>query len=135
MAPQILVEPFMSMDKSVPTDYKFYVFHGEPKYIQVDTDRECGHRMVFFDAKWSKAPFVISYPNESRPVARPKSLEQMLDAAARLGRDFSFVRVDFYEIDGKPYIGELTFFPGSGGGKFIPSEYDEILGSHWKLEK
>ena len=46
-----------------------------------------------------------------------------------LSKEFQHVRVDFYEVDGKLYFGELTFFTASGTGKFNPEKYDEIIGS------
>ena len=48
--------------------------------------------------------------------------------AEKLSQDIPFVRVDFYDVDGKVYFGELTFFPGSGLEPFNPPEWDEKMG-------
>ena len=40
-----------------------------------------------------------------------------------------FVRVDFYNVSGKIYFGEITFFPASGVGPFTSEIWDEKLGS------
>ena len=55
----------------------------------------------------------------------------MIEAAETLGQGFDFVRVDFYEIDGAPRFGEMTFYPGSGLDPFDPPEIDLILGRLW----
>lgn len=47
----------------------------------------------------------------------------------------TILRVDFYEIAGKIYFGELTFFPGCGFEEFSPEEWNEKLGSWIKIEQ
>ena len=61
----------------------------------------------------------------------PKSLAKMLDAAERMAGAFEFARVDFYEIDGVPKFGEVTFYPGSGLDRFDPPELDVEIGAMW----
>lgn len=46
--------------------------------------------------------------------------------AARL--DLPFVRLDFYDTSRGPVFGEVTPFPGMGGGPWAP-EFDRILGT------
>lgn len=48
--------------------------------------------------------------------------------AATLSRGVPFLRVDFYEVNGRMYFGELTFFPASGFCPFTPDEWNERLG-------
>ena len=57
----------------------------------------------------------------------------MREAAERLGAEFDFVRVDFYEIDGQPFFGEMTFYPDSGLGTFTPTAFDLTLGALWEI--
>ena len=61
----------------------------------------------------------------------PATLGQMVAAAETLARDFDFVRADFYEVDGRPLFGELTFYPGSGLERVEPAALDEIMGRLW----
>ena len=128
---QVLVEPFLSDRGELPIDYKIFVFGGTPKYIQVDTDRERAHKRTFFDAHWNRQTFQFAYPLDTRPIRRPTSLDTMLAAATTLGRDFDFVRVDFYEVGGHAYFGEMTFTPEAGFGKFNPPEIDTHFGEMW----
>ena len=59
----------------------------------------------------------------------------MKEIAKILSNDFPFVRVDMYNINGKIYIGEMTFTPLSGFMKFNPLVWDNKLGEYLKLEK
>ena len=52
----------------------------------------------------------------------------MVELANKLAKPFPFVRVDFYELNDKLYIGEMTFYPGGGYGKYEPLEWDYQLG-------
>ena len=55
----------------------------------------------------------------------------MLEIARRLSEDFPFVRVDLYNVDGKLYFGELTFYPWTGYVQFTPDEFDFELGDYF----
>ncbi|MGB3797776.1 MAG: ATP-grasp fold amidoligase family protein, partial [Alteraurantiacibacter sp.] len=68
---------------------------------------------------------------EEADVPPPKNLQSMLHAAELVGRHFDFARVDFYEIDGSPKFGEVTFYPGSGLDPFDPPRWDLELGKQW----
>ena len=129
--PQILIEPYISGLSGLPIDYKFFVFSGKAHYIQIDTDRETNHKRCFYDTSWTKQSFELGFPLEPAEIERPASLDEMIHAAESLVRDFSFARVDFYEIEGVPLFGETTFYPGSGLEKFTPTHWNERLGQLW----
>ena len=61
-------------------------------------------------------------------IERPKQLEEMRRLAAQLSKGIPHVRVDFYDLNGKVYFGEMTFFDSSGFASFKPDEWDEKLG-------
>ena len=64
---------------------------------------------------------------------KPKNFEKMKEFATLMSQDFAFVRVDFFEVDGKLYMGEMTFTPMTGTGKFEPKRWDLKLGKLMKL--
>ena len=128
---QVLVEPFIANGPDLPLDYKVFTCSGEPQFIQVDTDRELAHKRVFFDASWQRLPIRLGYPDDPRPIARPQQLDRMLELAKTLARGFGFVRVDFYEVGGRIYFGEMTFTPESGLMRFEPDSVDAELGARW----
>lgn len=120
------------------TDYKFYCFHGEPKFCQVITDRRSVEKIDFFDMDWNLQPFtgiMLPHKPHNPNVSKPESFDEMVRAAKLLSKDIAFVRVDFYDVNGKMYFGEITFYPGSGFGYYKPEEWNDILGSYIDLQK
>jgi len=57
----------------------------------------------------------------------------MKELARKLSAGFPQVRVDLYEINGRPYFGELTFYTCGGMGRWKKREYDERLGEMIEL--
>lgn len=96
----------------LPTDYKFYCFHGKPMVILVINERSSDKKESFLSLDW----IYLGTPLGSNPIeilpSRPISLERMVEASKVLSEPFPFVRVDFYQGKGKPVFGELTFTPG-----------------------
>jgi len=129
IVPQILVEPYIGSTEELPTDYKFLVFDGRVEYIAVHSGRQDHHPhfVAFYDRAWDRQPFKLNSALNHPGIPKPTSLDRMIAAAERLAKDTPFVRVDFYEIGGKPLFGEMTFYPGSGLALF-PREYDLRLG-------
>lgn len=110
-------------------DYKFMCFNGEVKCSFVCSERKKGLRVTFFDKEWKRMPFDRHYPQSDKLIPQPLKYEEMVHLSEILSKDISFVRVDFYEVDGQIYFGEMTFFPGAGFEEFNPEEWDSILGS------
>jgi hypothetical protein len=132
--PRMIVEPMLVPHGGDLIDYKLFVFGGRVEFVQVDRERHTAHKRSFFDRFWRRQPFTLNFPADPLSVPRPHSLPAMIQAAETLGRDWSFVRVDFYEIHGRPRFGEITFYPEAGLGKFDPPEYDRIFGDLWPLK-
>lgn len=124
--PGLLIEPFITDTGDLPIDYKLYVFGGQVAFIQVHLDRGTRHRWAIFDRDWH----CISLEN-CGGIHRPATLNKMIEAAQVLAGDIDFVRIDFYEIAGKPLFGEMTFYPGSGLDPFYPKTIDAVMGDYW----
>lgn len=136
--PRIIIEEYInSKDKTELIDYKFMCFNGkvECSFVCLDRGSKEGLKVDFYDLEWKKMPFERHYPNSDREIEKPKNYDLMINLAERLAQKMNFVRVDFYEVDGKIYFGELTFFPGSGFEEFRPEKYDTILGELLKMPK
>jgi hypothetical protein len=119
--PCIIAENYLYQNKSNSLiDYKFYCFHGSPKYVFVYSDRTPGTHIVtrmLYDMNWRALPEKLDPHFTSRKeFDRPTSFEKMIEMVSRLSASFPFVRVDLYEIDNKPIFGEMTFTPGYDGG-------------------
>lgn len=118
-------------------DYKFFCFHGEPKLMYISHGKEIGKLYLnHFDLDFNKLDISrANYPKTSLDCEKPTSFELMKDLAKEISSNLPHVRVDFYEILGKPYLGELTFYQGGGLESFTPLEWDYKLGSWLDLSK
>lgn len=129
--PRIMAEPYMQDgDNDYLMDYKLMCFNGKVKCSFVVTDRflKEGIKVTFFDQNWNRLPFERHYPSSHEEISRPACYSKMVELAEKLSKDITFVRVDFYQINGSIYFGELTFSPGGGFEEFRPVEWDRKLG-------
>lgn len=136
--PRIIVEKYMKdSDSTELKDYKFYCFSGKPIYCQVISDRNSNETIDFFDMDWNHQEFTgLAEPHKpfsNLPIPMPNTFKEMKKIAGVLSKDIPFLRVDFYEINGNLFFGELTFYPASGFGKFKPEKYNEIIGDMIEL--
>lgn len=112
-------------------DYKFMVFGGKCRCVFVCSGRHSRLRLDAYDMDWQLMPFTRNnHPNAKERIPRPACYDTMLSLAEKIAGfvDNPFVRVDFYEVNGKVYFGEVTFYPEGGLGKFSPVEWDYIMG-------
>lgn len=132
LKPRIIAEQYMeNEDGEDLIDYKFFCFNGKPEFVYVSqglSNHETA-RLCYMWLDWTPTPFRRTDFDlfETLPP-RPKRFDQMLEAAKLLSRDYPFARVDFYEINGQLYFGEITFYPGAGFTAFEPEEWDYKLG-------
>lgn len=137
--PRIIAEQYMEDSHDCELrDYKFFAFDGDVKAVFIATDRESEveeTKFDFFDMDFNHLPFTNGHPNAQEIPHKPVQFEKMKELAAVLSRGIPHVRVDFYEVDGRIYFGELTFSHWSGLKPFNPPEWDEIFGSWITLPK
>lgn len=134
--PRIIAEEYLDPagEQVGLTDYKVMCFGGQARCEFTCTGRADGNLHVdFFDTEWNHMPFTRHYPNDDVPPEAPERLKDMVAMAERLSEGMPFVRVDFYEVAGQYYFGEMTFYPGSGMEEFDPERWDEELGSWIEL--
>lgn len=130
--PRIIAEAYLGDDVA---DYKFFCFNGKPELLFVATERQKEGEEVkfdFFDMSFNHLDIRNGHPNASVPPARPEHFEEMKDLAARLSAGLPQVRVDFYELGGKVYFGEYTFYHFRGLVPFEPDGWDVKIGNLWK---
>lgn len=135
--PRILAEEYLEDESGVELkDYKVFNFNGVPFCVQVDFDRFVEHKKNIYSTDWEYMKLAYNYPTfPDHQIPKPDTLKKMLDIATILSENESFVRTDFYTVNGKVYVGEITFFPVSGYGKFTPEEYDLQFGDRLHLPK
>lgn len=137
MPRHIIIEKYLEDETGELRDYKFFCFNGEPKFMQLEVGRYTDHNTRnFYDTEWNLMPFGKELPhNPDVDIPKPEMFEEMKKIAKNLCKPFQFVRVDLYQVGGKVYFGELTFFPAGGAPDFVPEKYDKIVGDMWTLEK
>lgn len=115
MKPRIICEKFLDdLSSELPSDYKVYCFGGRAHCTMACTERILNGRAKYdiYDREWNnKLPYSKSSLLENRIVAKPEAYEEMIEAAEKLSEPFPFVRIDFYSINGKAVLGEMTFTP------------------------
>lgn len=136
--PLIICEEFLEENNKAPIDYKYHCLNNDIQFIQVDISRFEDHKRNNFDKNWKLTPFIFgpkeyNFDNNSERVRKPESFEKMKELSLKIAEDFDYCRVDFYEVNGKIYFGEITFTPGGGMEIFSPIEWDYKIGKLWNL--
>lgn len=112
-------------------DYKFFCFDGVVKALFIVADRNKKNKRIkldWFDANGNHLDMERGYPKAEVPPALPQNFEKMKELASILSEGIPQLRVDFYEVNGQIYFGELTFSPGNGLEPFYPDEWDYKFG-------
>ena len=130
---RIIIEEYIEADpdKGGLIDYKFFCNYGETKFLYVVADRVLGKTagIGIFSPNFEKMP--VSRADESplmREVPKPDNYDELKRIAEDIAKPFPEARIDLYDVDGRIYFGEITFYDGSGYMTFTPDEYDAILG-------
>ena len=136
---KIIAEEYLEDETGELKDYKFFCFNGKPYYVLHLGNRYKGSLYInYYDMDMNLIDVRdVCFPNNPDadfPLTKDV-YERMKKMAADLSEPFQHVRVDLYEINGKIYFGEMTFFTGGGFQRFIPHEFDRIWGDYWELKK
>jgi len=133
--PRIIVEQYMEDTATAELrDYKYYCFHGVAKMVMIVSERATGETKAdYYDMNFEHLDLVWGYPHSNKQIDKPKNFEKMRILSDQLAEGIPFLRVDFYEINGSVYFGELTFFDGGGTQRMEPIEWDYKLGSWLSL--
>lgn len=133
---KIIAEQFIE-DSTTNTlnDYKFFAFNGEVKALFIATGRQelKEPRFDYFDADFNHLDLIQVHPMSGKVIEKPKTFEEMKRIASILSKGIPQVRCDLYEVDGKVYFGEMTFFHHGGVVPFHPQKWDYEWGKWIKL--
>ncbi len=151
--PRLIVEELLSdlNNKSKVANYKFFVFSGTLRYVQVESKMPEGYFLTFFGAdgkrlgirKWMGLEEGGKSSTPSDKVKAPSKFLEMKRVAERIGRDIDMVRVDLYQVGETIYFSELTPYDGSGYSFFYrdadrfegrpPADLNDAFGAFWEL--
>ena len=131
--PLIFAEEYMVDESGYELkDYKWFCFNGEPKVLFIAQDRDNPDeetKFDFYDMDFNHLPIKNGHPNANNINEKPTGFEEMMELARKLSSGIPHVRVDFYNINGHIFFGEMTLFNWGGFVKFEPQEWDYIFGS------
>lgn len=127
--PMIMAEEYME-DKNNEEikDYKIYCFEGEPKVIDVCSNRSVKLEQSYFDADWNLINIFEGGSVRNNNILKPVHFEEMKEIARKLSKGLKTVRIDLYEINNKVYFSEITFYSNAGMERFEPEEFNEKMG-------
>lgn len=135
--PRIIAEEYMEDAATGELrDYKFFCFDGVAKALFVATERQKVGEEVkfdFYNMKFEHLDFRQGHPNSKEEISKPETFDVMWSLAEKLSKGVPQLRVDFYEVNGKTYFGEMTFFHHAGLMPFDPEEWDDIFGGWIQL--
>lgn len=136
--PRIIAEEYLEDESTHELrDYKFFAFDGEVKALFIATERSGKDetKFDFFDSNYNHLPFINGHPNADVMPEKPSQFELMKELASKLSKGMPQLRVDLYEVNGKVFFGELTFFHWSGMTPFVPEQWDYTFGDWINLTK
>ena len=114
-------------------DYKYFCFGGEPKIMYIAYDRAEFPTTDFYDMNYRKLPLYTKDPPALVEPSKPCCFAEMRNYARSLSEGIPQVRVDFYEVDGFVYFGEMTFYHSTGFSEVHPKEWNLKMGEWIKL--
>ena len=119
-------------DGLVPVDYKFFVFSGKVRLFEVDYTRFSRPKQAFFmpDGRRLAVDRGRDVPELLPPL--PTQLAEMVDLAEKLGAGHEYIRVDLYDVGGRTYFGELTFYPSGALNLWRPPAFEYEMGAVWR---
>lgn len=139
--PVVLAEevlPATCPDTDAIVDYKIFCNYGKPIFLDITYNRnmETHHaHEAWYDPEWNKHDEWHTGGYKVKDITRPTSLEKMYEICAQLGKDWPLARIDFYDVNGRPYIGELTFTPNGYTPEDLTPEAQLLIGNMIKLHK
>ena len=116
-----------------------HFINGKLEFVYCSVGRETINKRNIYDADWNPLMFTWSEKFKDPATLRgpeipaPSTFEKMKELGAEIAKDFKYVRVDFYDVDGELYFGEITLHHGSGLDVFVPGKYDIIYGEKLSL--
>jgi hypothetical protein len=128
---QFMIEKYLGVDSSPPLEYQLHVFHGQVKYVSVQSGQGQQKRYSYFLPNWTPFPAgqMEGFQTSDYPIVEPPNFQGMIQLAEKLASPFPYVRVDLFNLEGKIYLLALTFLPYHGDVVFTDPHADRMMGT------
>ena len=122
--PRIICEKYLKeIDSDLIVDYKVHCLNGMPAFFLICRERENGKaKLSSYSLDWHRLPYLKN--EDSITIPRPECLNEIIQNSKLLSAEFPYVRLDYYIIDGVPFLGEFTFTPYANTVSYYK---DEVL--------
>lgn len=130
---RVFAETFVNDSNGELRDYKFFCFNGKVKCFKIDYNRQVYHQANYYDSQCHLLPYgeAVCPPNFEADIHIPENIQEMIALAEKLAKDIPFVRIDLYNVDGRIYFGEITFYPAGGMSKWVGEVDVDVLWGEW----
>jgi TupA-like ATPgrasp len=134
--PRLVAEQLLvTKNGRIPNDYKLHCINGRVQFVYVSVDREGVNKRNIYDRAWN--PLYFTWNRKGKDISNirgeevppPASYERMLVIAEQIAQQFKYVRIDFYDVEGHLYFGEITQSHGGGFDSITPVELDYQFGA------
>lgn len=139
--PRIIIEKLLlTKSGKIPNDYKLHCINGQVEFIYVSIDREGINKRNIYNKNWEPLYFTWAYKSKDikklrgEEINKPSTLSKMIEFSETIAKEFPYIRVDFYDVDGKLYFGEITQHHGGGFDQIRPIEWDYRFGNMLNLK-
>ena len=136
--PRIIAEEYL-YDTEYPDDsimdYKFLCFNGEPRLLYYAEENTDDPYSDIYDMNFQKLDLQFPEPNSPVTAEIPDKFEEMIEISRKLSQGFAHLRVDFYYVEGRLYIGELTFYHCAGLLRITPEHWNQTMGDWIELQE
>lgn len=112
--PKIYAEELLGSAQNMPIDYKFLCCDGKVNCCLVCSERSSSVKLSTYSINWIKLDWIVGSEKSFCDFECPPNFDKMVNIAQQIAAKFTHVRVDLYNLNGKIYIGELTFTPQGG---------------------
>lgn len=130
---EIIIEEIPENFSEELIKYKAWCFNGSPVYICAEKGSGKNITRNIYDLDWELQTFEYKYKNSQKMIQPPANMHRLLDACQKLSKDFCFMQIDFYNIEERLYIDEISFVPDGFATEFSPSDAGILLGKMLKL--
>lgn len=130
---RVFAEVFVNDSNGELRDYKFFCFNGKVKCFKIDYNRQIYHQANYYDPQCTLLRYgeAVYPPDFEADIYIPDNIQKMIELAERLAKDIPFVRIDFYNVDGRIYFGEITFYPAGGMSKWVGEVDVDAVWGEW----
>lgn len=122
----IICEEMVDDSKTVK-DYRMFCYKGKLKFITISSGRYNILKINFYDSKWGR----INVKYKPNPIGEwetaPNNFSFMCEIAEKISRHFEFIRVDFYVVRDRVYVGEITHCHLQAHGLFETIEHERAI--------